>query len=67
MFHEFAGDKSEAKALMTKAGVPVVPGYHGSDQSTDRYCLHLSQQKSETQFAINESETEELYILVTCN
>lgn len=30
------GDKSEAKALMTKAGVPVVPGYHGSDQSTDR-------------------------------
>ena len=22
---------------MTKAGVPVVPGYHGNDQSTDRY------------------------------
>lgn len=32
------GDKSEAKALMTKADVPVVPGYHGSDQSTSRYC-----------------------------
>ncbi|KAL3134741.1 hypothetical protein ABBQ32_007741 [Trebouxia sp. C0010 RCD-2024] len=30
------GDKSEAKALMIKAGVPVVPGYHGSDQSTER-------------------------------
>ena len=32
----FAGDKSEAKALMNKAGVPVVPGYHGADQSNDR-------------------------------
>lgn len=30
------GDKSEAKALMVKAAVPVVPGYHGSDQTTDR-------------------------------
>ncbi|DBA73445.1 TPA: hypothetical protein ACH3X1_011478 [Trebouxia sp. C0004] len=30
------GDKSEAKALMVKAAVPVVPGYHGSDQATDR-------------------------------
>ena len=26
------GSKSEAKALMEKAGVPVVPGYHGADQ-----------------------------------
>ena len=26
------GDKSEAKALMAAAGVPVVPGYHGEDQ-----------------------------------
>ena len=26
------GDKSEAKALMAAAGVPVVPGYHGADQ-----------------------------------
>lgn len=28
-----AGDKSEAKALMSGAGVPVVPGYHGEEQS----------------------------------
>jgi 3-methylcrotonyl-CoA carboxylase alpha subunit len=27
------GDKSAAKALMEKSGVPVVPGYHGADQS----------------------------------
>ncbi len=26
------GSKAEAKALMEKAGVPVVPGYHGKDQ-----------------------------------
>ncbi|CAL8464529.1 g4064 [Coccomyxa elongata] len=26
------GNKSEAKALMAAAGVPVVPGYHGDDQ-----------------------------------
>jgi 3-methylcrotonyl-CoA carboxylase alpha subunit len=26
------GGKSEAKALMIRAGVPVVPGYHGEDQ-----------------------------------
>jgi 3-methylcrotonyl-CoA carboxylase alpha subunit len=26
------GSKSEAKALMEMAGVPVVPGYHGQDQ-----------------------------------
>ena len=26
------GSKSDAKALMEKAGVPVVPGYHGQDQ-----------------------------------
>ena len=26
------GGKSEAKALMEKAGVPLVPGYHGEDQ-----------------------------------
>ncbi len=25
------GDKAEARALMQKAGVPVVPGYHGAD------------------------------------
>jgi 3-methylcrotonyl-CoA carboxylase alpha subunit len=27
------GSKSESKNIMTKAGVPVVPGYHGADQS----------------------------------
>ncbi len=27
------GSKSEAKALMAQAGVPLVPGYHGDDQS----------------------------------
>jgi 3-methylcrotonyl-CoA carboxylase alpha subunit len=26
------GDKSAAKALMAKAGVPLVPGYHGDEQ-----------------------------------
>jgi 3-methylcrotonyl-CoA carboxylase alpha subunit len=26
------GDKAQAKILMEKAGVPLVPGYHGSDQ-----------------------------------
>ncbi|HYP58408.1 MAG TPA: acetyl/propionyl/methylcrotonyl-CoA carboxylase subunit alpha [Beijerinckia sp.] len=34
------GGKSEAKALMDKAGVPVVPGYHGSDQDA----LHLARE-----------------------
>eukprot|EP00877_Chromochloris_zofingiensis_P010017 jgi/Chrzof1/5269/Cz15g20050.t1 len=30
------GDKSQAKAIMSAAGVPVVPGYHGDDQADDR-------------------------------
>ncbi len=30
------GGKSEAKALMANAGVPVVPGYHGEDQADAR-------------------------------
>jgi acetyl-CoA carboxylase biotin carboxylase subunit len=30
------GLKDQAKALMTKAGVPVVPGYQGEDQSPKR-------------------------------
>lgn len=30
------GGKSEAKALMTEAGVPVVPGYHGDEQAEKR-------------------------------
>jgi 3-methylcrotonyl-CoA carboxylase alpha subunit len=29
------GDKAEAKALMERAGVPVVPGYHGERQEPD--------------------------------
>ncbi|MDH3762310.1 MAG: acetyl/propionyl/methylcrotonyl-CoA carboxylase subunit alpha [Gammaproteobacteria bacterium] len=29
------GSKSEAKALMEKAGVPLVPGYHDDDQADD--------------------------------
>ena len=29
------GDKSAAKALMAKAGVPLVPGYHGDRQDGD--------------------------------
>jgi 3-methylcrotonyl-CoA carboxylase alpha subunit len=30
------GDKSAAKALMEKAGVPLVPGYHGAEQGAAR-------------------------------
>jgi len=29
------GSKSEAKALMDKAGVPLTPGYHGANQDPD--------------------------------
>ena len=29
------GDKAQAKTLMEKAGVPLVPGYHGSEQDPD--------------------------------
>jgi len=29
------GSKSQAKALMDKAGVPLVPGYHGAEQEAD--------------------------------
>jgi 3-methylcrotonyl-CoA carboxylase alpha subunit len=29
------GSKSEAKALMQQAGVPLVPGYHGLEQTAD--------------------------------
>lgn len=31
-----SGDKSAAKAVMAAAGVPVVPGYYGGDQSEAR-------------------------------
>ena len=30
------GAKAAAKSLMVRAGVPVVPGYHGEDQAADR-------------------------------
>ncbi|MEQ1800601.1 MAG: biotin carboxylase N-terminal domain-containing protein [Gammaproteobacteria bacterium] len=30
------GSKSAAKTLMAAAGIPVVPGYHGDDQSDER-------------------------------
>ncbi len=33
---EAMGSKSASKIIMTKAGVPVVPGYHGEDQSPER-------------------------------
>src|SRR3546814_5084975 len=29
------GGKAEAKALMERAGVPLVPGYHGADQDPE--------------------------------
>ncbi|CDZ93966.1 acetyl/propionyl/methylcrotonyl-CoA carboxylase subunit alpha [Pseudomonas saudiphocaensis] len=32
---EAMGSKSAAKALMEKAGVPLVPGYHGDDQTLE--------------------------------
>jgi len=34
------GSKSAAKSIMEKAGVPLVPGYHGSDQSADTLRQH---------------------------
>jgi 3-methylcrotonyl-CoA carboxylase alpha subunit len=37
------GDKSAAKALMEKVGVPVVPGYHGADQSEGRLLKETKQ------------------------
>ncbi len=30
------GDKSRAKSIMAEAGVPLVPGYHGAEQSDER-------------------------------
>ena len=32
---EAMGSKSAAKQIMEKAGVPLVPGYHGDDQSAE--------------------------------
>jgi len=33
------GDKSAAKDIMGRAGVPLVPGYHGADQNAERLRL----------------------------
>ncbi|GAB5378775.1 MAG: acetyl/propionyl/methylcrotonyl-CoA carboxylase subunit alpha [Aliiglaciecola sp.] len=37
---EAMGSKSAAKQIMQKAGVPLVPGYHGEDQSADLLKQH---------------------------
>src|SRR5882757_9803624 len=31
------GDKAEAKAIMERAGIATVPGYHGKAQDADRF------------------------------
>ena len=36
------GDKSAAKALMEKTGVPLVPGYHGADQDPARLAMEAA-------------------------
>jgi 3-methylcrotonyl-CoA carboxylase alpha subunit len=36
------GSKAEAKAIMSTAGVPVVPGYHGADQADAALREHAS-------------------------
>ncbi|TVP60277.1 MAG: ATP-grasp domain-containing protein [Halomonadaceae bacterium] len=42
------GDKTAAKQLMAKAGVPLVPGYHGDNQDPD----YLTQQATETGYPL---------------
>jgi len=37
------GDKAGAKALMAAAGVPVIPGYQGADQSAARLAAEAAQ------------------------
>jgi len=37
------GDKAGAKALMAAAGVPVIPGYQGADQSAQRLAAEAAQ------------------------
>ncbi|HPQ95392.1 MAG: acetyl/propionyl/methylcrotonyl-CoA carboxylase subunit alpha [Thiothrix sp.] len=37
---EAMGSKSAAKAIMTKAGVPLIPGYHGAGQTDDELRQH---------------------------
>ena len=45
---EAMGSKAEAKALMENADVPLVPGYHGSDQAI----AHLAQQAAHIGFPL---------------
>ncbi|PSR84466.1 hypothetical protein PHLCEN_2v5424 [Hermanssonia centrifuga] len=42
------GSKSESKTIMSKAGVPVVPGYHGSNQDPE----FLLQQAKDIEFPV---------------
>lgn len=42
------GDKAKAKALMEKAGVPLVPGYHGDDQAAN----HLKKQADQIGYPV---------------
>jgi 3-methylcrotonyl-CoA carboxylase alpha subunit len=37
------GSKAEAKALMARAGVPLVPGYHGEAQDSSRLAAEAAQ------------------------
>jgi 3-methylcrotonyl-CoA carboxylase alpha subunit len=39
------GDKARSKEIMTKAGVPCVPGYHGSDQGEMELLNHAKDVK----------------------
>ena len=40
---EAMGSKSEAKALMDIAGVPLIPGYHGDDQQDEKLAAESRQ------------------------
>ncbi|KAK4162508.1 carbamoyl-phosphate synthase L chain, ATP binding domain-containing protein [Cladorrhinum sp. PSN259] len=42
---EEMGDKARSKEIMTAAGVPCVPGYHGSEQSVEQLRAHAQQIK----------------------
>lgn len=44
---EAMGSKSQAKAIMSEANVPLVPGYHGTDNSVEH--LLAEAEKSVTQ------------------
>ncbi|KAK8000681.1 carbamoyl-phosphate synthase subunit L [Apiospora arundinis] len=42
---EDMGNKARSKEIMTKAGVPCVPGYHGSDQGETELLNHAKEVK----------------------